>query len=146
VTLGSEWQPADPLEEVHAVTVQQCYYVDGMRCGSLAETAGELSVALGLDVPWYGNLGALESILEARSWRDGQSLHIVWRHSGAARCALGYGETCRWLEERRLVWERDDAPLVDAWLAEAREGVGATLFDAIVAVMACAEGVELELA
>ena len=127
------------------MTVEQCYYLDGMRCGSLAEMAAELSVALGLDVPWYGNLGALECILEARSWRDGRTLHIVWRHSGHARHALGYGETCRWLEGRRRVWEREDEPLVDAWLAEARRGVGATLFDAIVAVMECADGVALEL-
>jgi hypothetical protein len=127
------------------MTVQLTYYLDGARCGSLAATAAEVSAELGLDVPWYGNLAALESILDSRAWRDGQRLHIVWRHAGYAREALGYGETCRWLEERRLAWDRADAPSIEAWLAEARSRSGATLFDAIVEVMQGHDAVDLEL-
>lgn len=128
------------------MSVQQICFLDGARCGSLTDIAAELTVALSLDPPWYGNLGALDAILDTRASSDGRKLHIVWRHSASAREALGYGETCRWLEERRHVWDPADVPVLEVWLAEARDGVGATLFDAIVEVMERHYGVDLELA
>jgi hypothetical protein len=130
---------------VYAVLVQHTHYVDGTRCGSLAATAAELSAALGLESPWYGNLAALDAILDRCVEGRGDHVQIVWRNSQDARVALGYGETCRWLEDRAGVWDPSECAPLDDWLHDARRGVGSTLFDVIVEVISRHKGVALEL-
>ena len=125
--------------------VLQLCQIDGTRCDSLAGAAAEVSAALGLEVPWYGNLGALDAILDEYAGADGQRLYVVWRNSAHARQALGYAETCHWLEDRARVWDPSRRQMVEDWLADARGGVGATLFDAIVEVIERHPGVALEL-
>jgi RNAse (barnase) inhibitor barstar len=80
-------------------TIKKVYAVDGSRFSTLDECAAEFTRALGLTMPWNGNLDAFNDFLRGGFGTPDEGFILIWQHSDLSRQRLGYGETLRWLEE-----------------------------------------------
>jgi RNAse (barnase) inhibitor barstar len=128
------------------------YVIDGARFGTLEEFFDEIGTVLGT-APWGRNLDAFNDILRGGFGTPEEGFTIRWCNANLSRDRLGYSETVRQLERRLHQCHPSNREHVAAQLAEARQGIGATVFDWLVEIIAvhCAgggedeDGVELDL-
>ncbi len=110
--------------------------IDANQFSDLTGFAQHFSeVALGGQYRWNGSLDAFNDILRGGFGTPEGGYTIVWRDSAISRERLGYGETIKWLEERVQNCHPTNVPIMKQELAEARQGIGQTLFDMLVEII-----------
>jgi len=120
------------------------YVLDGNKFANLAEAADHFTRALGFELPWNGNLDALNDLLHELGTPNQDSV-LFWRHSEVSRERLGYEETIRWLEDRIRNCHPSNVAEFQLRLSEAKARKGATLFDTLLEIIGDHKDIELRL-
>jgi RNAse (barnase) inhibitor barstar len=115
--------------------MKRVYELDGTAFSSLEELAAHFSKRVLVDYSWNGNLDAFNDILSGGFGTPEEGFVLRFVHTDAARAALGYPATRRWLEERAQKARASNRAELRARLEKARRGEGETLFDMIVAII-----------
>jgi hypothetical protein len=121
------------------------YAVDGGRFDTLDQAAEEFTRALGLTMPWHGNLDAFNDFLRGGFGTPDEGFVLIWRSSALSRERLGYGEIIKRFEERVRNCHPTNVPIMQERLASARRGEGQTLFDMLVEIIRYHKDIELRL-
>ncbi|WP_428149173.1 barstar family protein [Brevundimonas sp.] len=112
------------------------YIIDGSQFGTLEEFFEQISLILIPGVDWGHNLDAFNDILRGGFGTPDDGFEIHWTHSNTSRTRLGYAETVRQLEARLERCHPSNRPNVSQQLAEARNGIGSTVYDWLVEIIA----------
>jgi RNAse (barnase) inhibitor barstar len=134
--------------------VKATYEIDGRDFSTLQEFYEVISRVLIPGAEWGHNLDAFNDILRGGFGTPEDGFVLRWVNSQLSRDRLGYPETVRQLERRLTRCHPQHRTSVAADLERARQGVGPTVFDWLVEIIAdhCAggeeqvDGVELVLA
>jgi hypothetical protein len=109
--------------------------IDGTRGGSLEEFYDEVGRVLIPLVSWSRNLDAFNDILRGGFGTPDDGFTLVWREHLYSREKLGHAETARQLEHRLARCHPTNRPDVAVDLANARAGIGPTVFDWLVEIV-----------
>lgn len=111
------------------------YTIDGTRFGTLEEFFEQVGRILIPSANWGRNLNGFNDILRGGfgTLEDGFEVH--WIQSDTSRARLGYAETVRQLEIRLEHCHPSNRTYVSQQLAEARSGIGSTVFDWLVKII-----------
>ena len=110
--------------------------IEGYDFSTLEEFYGVIGQAiLGPNYSGYGNLDWLNDVLFLHRHETGGSYTFIWRHSSESRQRLGYSETVRQLEQRKVPRFPFGTSGVVSDLEQARQGKGPTVFDWLVEVI-----------
>ena len=112
------------------------YVIDGSRIKSLETFYDEISRVVVPEHPWGRNLDAFHDVLGGGFGTPDEGFTLKWSNSSLSKEKLGYAETVRQLEirlERCHPTNRDD---VRRKLSDARAGVGLTVFDWLIEMIA----------
>jgi RNAse (barnase) inhibitor barstar len=112
------------------------YTIDGSRIGSLEEFYDEISHVLIPGHRWGRNLDAFDDILKG-GFGTPERIALRWRHSEKSRLNLGHPETARQLELQLAQCHPANWVNVKQKLADARAGIGPTVFDWLVEIIQC---------
>jgi RNAse (barnase) inhibitor barstar len=124
------------------------YEIDGRYFATLEEFYDVVSRVLIPAACWGHNLDAFNDILRGGFGTPKGGFVLRWVNSALSRERLGYPETVRQLEHRLSRCHPTNREYASADLEHARKGVGPTVFDWLVEIIAVhsADGVELVLA
>jgi RNAse (barnase) inhibitor barstar len=130
------------------------YEIDGRDFATLEEFYEVVSRVLIPGAKWGHNLDAFNDILRGGFGTSEEGFVLRWANSALSRERLGYPETARQLEHRLMRCHPTNRQYVSADLERARQGVGPTVFDWLVEIIAKhgaggaeqADGVDLVLA
>lgn len=111
------------------------YIIDGSRFGTLEEFFEQVSRILIPGADWGHNLDAFNDILRGGFGTPDEGFEIHWTHSDTSRARLGYAETVKQLEVRLDRCHPSNLPNVSRQLAEARNGIGSTVFDWLIEII-----------
>jgi RNAse (barnase) inhibitor barstar len=111
------------------------YVLDGSRIDSLEAFYDEISRVMIPDRAWGRNLDSFNDILWGDFRTPAEGFTIKWSHSATSRQRLGYAETTRQLEYRLARCHPTNREDVQSQLADARTGVGPTVFDWLVEII-----------
>lgn len=110
------------------------YTIDGSRIRSLEEFYDEISRVLIPSHRWGRNLDAFNDILKG-GFGTPRRFALRWRHSEKSRVNLGHPETARQLELQLARCHPANRDNVKQKLADARAGIGPTVFDWLVEII-----------
>ena len=127
--------------------------LDGARIHDLAGFYDEVERVLIPGAAWGRNLDAFNDILRGGFGTPDAGFVLRWRDAGAARRALGYPATVRYLQDKLHRCHPSNRADVEADLAAASRGEGPTLFDVVIEIIRAhgpggaeeSDGIELEL-
>lgn len=108
------------------------YIIDGAQFGTLEELFEQIGRVLIPGAEWRHNLNGFNDILRGEFGTPDDGFEIHWTQSEESRARLGYGDSVRQLELRLQRCHRSNRPSVSQYLADARNGIGSTVFDWIV--------------
>ena len=111
------------------------YEIDGERFSSLEGFYEEVSHTLIPEAEWGHNLDAFNDILRGGFGTPEQGFILRWRNHALSKARLGYPETVRQLELRLQRCHPTNRGFVGRDLAEARKGLGPTVFDWLVEII-----------
>lgn len=111
------------------------YIIDGSQFGTLEEFFEQISRVLIPGADWGRNLDAFNDVLRGGFGTPDDGFEIHWAHSGTSRARLGYAETVRQLKLRLQRCHPSNRPNVSQQLADARNGIGSTVFDWLVEII-----------
>lgn len=110
------------------------YTIDGSRIGSLEEFYDEIGRVLIPNHRWGRNLDAFNDILRG-GFGTPERFTLRWLHSDKSRVALGHPETARQLELGLTQCHPANRDNVRRKLADARAGIGPTVFDRLTDII-----------
>jgi len=130
------------------------YVLDGNAFSTLEEFSRHFSERVLGGYDWPGNLDAFNDILRGGFGTPEGGFVLVWLNHELSRARLGHAETANRLEGIRQTCHPANVGRVDTELAEARRGLGPTLFDLLCEIIRehgeggseAEDGVELVLA
>ena len=105
------------------------YVIDGSQITSLESFYDEISRVLIPEAYWGRNLDAFNDILRGGFGTPDEGFTIRWSRSDVSKERLGYPETVRQLERRLQRCHPDNRDHIRRELADARAGIGPTVFD-----------------
>ena len=111
------------------------YTIDGSRFCTLEEFFEEVGDVLIPGAEWGKNLDAFSDILRGGFGTPDGGFIIKWRNSELSRERLGYPETVRRLERRLQQCHSSNLERVSRELANAKLGIGPTVFDLLVEIV-----------
>jgi RNAse (barnase) inhibitor barstar len=114
--------------------VKSNYTIDGTRIHSLETFYDEISRVLIPNQRWGRNLDAFNDILRG-GFGTTEGFTLTWSNAAESRTRLGYQETARQLELRLAQCHPDNRDKVRLQLADARAGIGPTVFDWLVEII-----------
>jgi hypothetical protein len=120
----------------YATAVAREYIIDGRRTSSLEAFFEEFSSVALNGARWGFNLDAFNDVLRGGFGTPDEGFVLRWAHSEVARQSLGYAETARQLELRLQQCHIDNRPQVRMDLSNAENGVGPTVFDWLLEILA----------
>jgi len=109
--------------------------IDGMNFSTLEEFYDEVSNKLIPNVNWGRNLDAFNDILQGGFGTPSDGFVLVWKNSELSRERLGYSETIRQLEKRKLSSHPSHLSSLEKENKRAKNGDGATVFDWLVEII-----------
>jgi RNAse (barnase) inhibitor barstar len=109
--------------------------IDGNAFSTLEEFFDEISRALIPGAYWGRNLEAFNDILRGGFGTPDGGFTLRWLDHGESRRRLGYAETVRQLEIRLARCHPSNREHVRTELAEARAGIGQTVFDWLIEII-----------
>lgn len=109
--------------------------IDRMNFSTLEEFYDEVSNKLIPNVNWGRNLDAFNDILRGGFGTPSDGFVLVWKNSELSRERLGYPETIRQLEKRKLSSHPSHLPSLEKENKRAKNGDGATVFDWLVEII-----------
>lgn len=112
------------------------YVIDGRDFSTLDEFYDVISRTLIPGADWGRNLDAFNDILRGGFGTPENGFTLWWKNADLSRERLGYAETGRELERKLLECHPSSRELVAAELEQARRGVGTTVFDWLVEIIA----------
>lgn len=115
--------------------MQQEYIIDGRRTVSLSAFFEEFE-NVALDTKWGRNLDAFNDVLRGGFGTPDGGFTLRWTHSTEAKQFLGYPETIRQLQLRLEKCHPDNRAHVRSELERAMGGVGPTVFDWLMQILA----------
>ena len=115
--------------------MKRVYELDGKVFQNLEEFASHFSKQVLPGRVWNGNLDAFNDILRGGFGTPKEGFILRIKNSSAARQALGYPETCRWLEERSRNCHPSNRQRFRDRLKTAQDGTGETIFDTILEII-----------
>lgn len=118
-----------------AVSMAAEYVIDGSRITSLESFYDEISRVLIPGCSWGRNLDAFNDILRGGVGTPDEEFILKWSCSAASKDRLGYPETARQLVARLGTCHPSNREIVRQQLADARAGVGGTVFDWLVEII-----------
>jgi RNAse (barnase) inhibitor barstar len=118
------------------MVVKAVYEIDGRDFSTLEEFYDCISQVLIPGAEWGRNLDAFNDILRGGFGTPEGGFVLRWVNSKLSRDRLGYPETARQLEHRLNRCHPVNRTMVAADLARAQQGVGPTVFDWLVAIIA----------
>ena len=129
------------------------YEIDGSRFSNLEGFYVEVSRVLIPGTKWGRNLDAFNDILRGGYGTPDGGFVLKWKNSYLSRDRLSYPETVRQLERRLQNCHPSNRTYVSDALANAKTGVGPTVFDWLIEIIGehcdggeeCGDGVELVL-
>lgn len=110
------------------------YEIDGERFSTLEEFYGEIDHAMHLQT-WGHNLDAFNDILRGGFGTPEEGFTFRWKNHGISRERLGYPETIRQLKLRLERCHSANREKVAAYLADAEQGRGQTVFDWLIDII-----------
>jgi len=111
------------------------YTIDGSQFGTLEEFFEQISLILIPGADWGRNLDAFNDILRGGFGTPDDGFEIHWTQSNTSRARLGYAETVKQLEARVERCHPSNRPKVSQQLAEARNGIGSTVYDWLIEII-----------
>ena len=111
------------------------YVIDGSLFGTLEEFFEQVSRVLIPGADWGHNLNAFNDILRGGFGTPDDGFEIHWTQSNTSRARLGYAETVKQLEARVERCHPSNRPKVSQQLAEARNGIGSTVYDWLIEII-----------
>jgi hypothetical protein len=116
--------------------VKAVYEIDGFDFTTLQEFYDVISRVLIPGAEWGHSLDAFNDILRGGFGTPEGGFILRWINSKVSRDRLGYSETVRQLERRLTRCHPHNRPMVAAELARAQQGIGPTVFDWLVEIIA----------
>lgn len=113
------------------------YTIDGREFSTLPEFYEVISRKLVPGIEWGRNLDAFHDLLRGGFGTPESGFVLRWQNSQLSRERLGHAETVRELERRLICCHPLNQQVVRADLERARLGVGPTVFDWLVEIIAC---------
>jgi RNAse (barnase) inhibitor barstar len=109
--------------------------IDGSRFNDLDGFYDEVSMHLISGMDWGRNLDAFNDILRGGFGTPEEGFVLRWVNAQTSREVLGYPETVRWLESKKVRCHPENVPSIEEDLERARRGEGQTLFDILLEVI-----------
>jgi len=109
--------------------------IDGMNFSTLDEFYNEVGNKLIPNVNWGRNLDAFNDILRGGFGTPSDGFAFVWKNSELSRERLGYPETIRLLEKKKLTAHPSYLPALEKEIEKAKSGEGSTVFDWLVEII-----------
>ncbi len=110
--------------------------LDGSQVRDLPSFAALFSqVVLQGKYDWQGNLDALNDILRGGFGTPESGFVLRWINATSSRASLGHAATIEWLKRQITTCHPSNVVHLEERLAAASNGVGPTLFDAIVEII-----------
>ena len=110
------------------------YEIDGERFSTLEEFYDEIDRVMHLE-PWGHNLDAFNDILRGGFGTPEEGFTIRWKNHRTSKERLGYPETARQLRLRLELCHPANRERVAAYLRDAEQGRGQTVFDWLVGII-----------
>ena len=114
---------------------EKVYEIDGTEFSTLEEFYDHFQARVLGSVAWGRNLDALNDVLSGGFGTPDDGFVLRWVNHWISCERLGYAETIRQLELKRLQCHSTAIPIVEEELQQARMGNGSTVFDWLVEIM-----------
>jgi RNAse (barnase) inhibitor barstar len=114
---------------------RQVYEIDGEDFSTLEEFYDEISRKVIPNASWGRNLDAFNDLLRGGFGTPVSGFVLRWKNSGLSRRRLSYSETVRELESRLQSCHPTNRSNVAADLERAKNEIGPTVFDWIMAIV-----------
>jgi len=111
------------------------FLIDGNNFSNLREFYEEFRRVLTPGVSWGSNLDAFADVLKGGFGTPDEGYTLVWKNSDVSKERLGYAATVAELEHRLARAHPQARTSIEERIADAKRGVGPTVFDWIVDVI-----------